>query len=109
MNPEDMSGGTGLPGGGEEVAEAWIGRKIRITLQGPASSRGASNETVPGVLQGVNAWGVHSAEGDTSLKPTFYPWSAVRRITLCEQDEAEQEPAERPTRTARAVSILPPQ
>lgn len=106
MNPEDMSGGTG---GSEQVPEAWIGRKVRITLQGPATSGGASNEIVPGVLRGVSAWGVHSAEGDTSLKPTFYPWSAVRRIALREQDEAEQDPAEGRTRTARAVSIRPPQ
>jgi hypothetical protein len=61
---------------------------VYITLREPRVREGKAIEIVPGVLRGVSAWGVHSDEGDTSLTPTFYPWSAaVRRIALRGQVE----------------------
>ena len=62
--------------------ESWIGQSVYITLQGPQSGGAVTNEQVPGLLRGVNAFGVALDEGNASQRPAFFPWAAIRKISL---------------------------
>ncbi|MDP8951998.1 MAG: hypothetical protein M3N18_07145 [Actinomycetota bacterium] len=91
MNPEDMSGGTGLPGGADQVPEAWVGRRVevRIIVSGGWTSSGhpypLRGESRVGDLEGVNELGIIATLSDGEVEPTpgvFYPWGAVLSMQL---------------------------
>ena len=52
----------------ELLPKAWVGQFVQVTLQ-----------DVPGILLGVNDFGICLAigEGDTARTPRLYPWASV--------------------------------
>lgn len=91
MNPEDMSGGTGKPGG-DQIPEVWIGQQVTILIDG-------TMEAFNGPLVEVNDRGVairYFQKSDGSEGPGeeeqfyaiyFFPWHRVR-VVARREDEA---------------------
>ena len=94
MNPEDMSGGTGEPGG-DQIPEAWIGQEVIILVDH------RNKEVFNGPLVEVNDRGVTiryleelpaaeeegEEKGERVRMISFFPWRMVWCISRLE-DEA---------------------
>ncbi len=96
MNPEDMSGGAGPPGGEEQIPESWVGRRVTALVVRPHYGQygptGLTAWTYVGVLEDANRHGILASVSDPEDEEEpavrrFYPWGAVLSLEL----EGEQQ------------------
>jgi hypothetical protein len=92
MQPEDLSGS--IPVGKERIPDSWVGRRVEtivvrpVNPDQPAYSTSLTALTYEGVLEEVNDRGVVaslSSEAEVLAANTFYPWSALLSLRLCEE------------------------